>query len=148
MLWHYIKIILLKKKLIKKAADIEEQQRIENMPKFYIRLLSASGFCGSLGFTINNVSNNIAYDIEVYDLKIKKGSNTIWESEDTYHSPAINPQKHIEIKTKSKSVTEEKEVIMFSNMRCKDKYNVTHEYILKMVCQYPNNYGETSVTEI
>lgn len=72
MLWHYIKIILLKKKLIKKAADIEEQQRIENMPKFYIRLLSASGFCGSLGFTINNVSNNIAYDIEVYDLKIKK----------------------------------------------------------------------------
>lgn len=139
---------IIKKEADKKAADIEEQQRIENMPKFYIRLLSASGFCGSLEFTINNVSNNIAYDIEVYDLKMKKGSNTIWESEDTYHSPAINPQKHIEIKTKSKSVTEEKEVIMFSNMRCKDKYNVTHEYILKMVCQYPNNYGETSVTEI
>lgn len=139
---------IIKTEADKKAADIEEQQRIENMPKFYMRFLSASGFWGSLGFTINNVSNNIAYDIEVYDLRIKKDSNTIWESDDTYHTPAINPQKQIEIRTKSKSVTEEKEVIMFANMRCKDKYNVTHEYILKMVCQYPNNYGETNVTEI
>ena len=132
----------------KKAALLEEQERLENMPKFHFRLQSASGYCGKLGLTINNISNNIAYEIYIYDIKLKNGARTVWESDDTYGSPVINPQKHFEFHIKSPSVTEKDDIVLFANMSCKDKFDVKHEYLLKMVCQYPNKYGETSVIEI
>lgn len=139
---------IIKMEADKKAAEIEKQQWVENMPKFYVRLKGANGFCGNLVFLIHNVSNNIAYDVEIYDLKIKKGSLTLWESQDTYYSPVINPQKQIEVKTKSKAISEENEVVLFASMLCKDKYYDNHEYLLKMICKYPNNYEETDVMEI
>lgn len=139
---------IIKVEADKKATLLEEQERIENMPRFFMRFQGASGFCGSLKFAIMNVSNNIAYNADVYDIKIKSATKTIWESVDTYSSPAINPQKEIAIQTKSPSMNEKGEFVLFANMSCKDKYNEKHEYVLKMVCSYPNHYRDTSITEI
>lgn len=139
---------IIKEEADKKAMRLEEQERIENMPKFYLRHLSAQGFCGNLRVSINNISNNIAYDINIYGIKIKNGSETIWEDQDIFCSPAINPQKNIEIHIKSQAITGQTELILFANMNCKDKYNTVHEYLLKMICRYPNNYDETSITEV
>lgn len=139
---------IIKVEADKKATLLEEQERIENMPRFFMRFQGASGFCGSLKFAVMNVSNNIAYNAEVYDIKIKSGTKTIWESVDTYSSPAINPQKEIVIQTKSPSTNEKGEFVLFANMSCKDKYNKKHEYVLKMVCSHPNHYRDTSITEI
>ena len=75
---------IIKTEADKKAALAEEQERAENMPRFFLRFQCASGFCGSLKFAVMNVSNNIAYTVDVYDIKIKGGSKTIWESDDTY----------------------------------------------------------------
>lgn len=131
----------------KKAKLLEAQEKAENMPRFFMRLHGASGFCGKLQIAIMNVSNNIAYDINIYNIKLEQGSNTIWEYKDTYGSPAINPQKHIEIQTQTPSQTDKDDVVFSAVMTCLDKYNDKHEYILKMICHYPNNYEETSVTE-
>ena len=131
-----------------KSALLEEKERLENMPKFYFHLRSESGYCGKLGLVIKNISNNIAYEIHIYDIRLKNGTETIWESSDTYGSPAINPAKQIEFQLSSPSVSEKDELILLANMSCKDKYDEKHEYILKMICRYPNHYGETSVTEI
>lgn len=73
---------IIKTEADKKAALAEEQERAENMPRFFLRFQCASGFCGSLKFAVMNVSNNIAYTVDVYDIKIKGGSKTIWESDD------------------------------------------------------------------
>lgn len=139
---------IIKVEADKKAKLLEEQERIENMPRFFMRFQGASGFCGSLKFAIMNVSNNIAYNAEVYDIKIKCGTKTIWESVDTYSSPAINPQKEIVIQTKSPATNEKGEFVLFANMSCKDKHDEKHEYVLKMVCSHPNHYRDTSITEI
>ena len=139
---------IIKAEADKKAAILEEQERIENMPKFHMRNLGASGFCGSLRISINNVSNNIAYDVDVYDIKIKAGSKTIWESQDTYASPVINPQKNIVLNLKSPASNEKGEVVLYATMSCKDKYYQKHEYLMKMVCRYPNDYSDSYVTEI
>ena len=139
---------IIKVETDKKAALLEEQERIENMPRFFIRFLGASGYCGKLKFALMNVSNNMAYDVEIYDMKIKNGNKTVWETEDTYSSPAINPQKHIEIQTMSPASNEKFEMVLFATMSCNDKYRVRHEYLIKIVCKHPNNYGETSIVEI
>lgn len=131
-----------------KASILEEQERKENMPHFYIRFLGASGFCGNLKFSINNITNNIAYDIEIYNIKTTDDSGIIWESPDTYSSPGINPQKDITIQTKSPAISEKKDVFLVANMSCKDKYGVNHEYSLKIVCQHPNKYLEEGIIEI
>ena len=132
----------------KKAALAEEQELAENMPRFFMRFQGASGFCGKLNFAIMNVSNNMAYNIDIYDIKIKDGSKTVWETDDTYGAPVINPQKEIYIQTKSPATNETGELTFLAIMSCLDKYDVKHEYILKMICQHPNNYRETSITEI
>lgn len=76
------------------------------------------------------VSNNIAYTVDVYDIKIKGGSKTIWESDDTYGAPVINPQKEMTIQTKSPATNETGEFTLFATMSCMDKYDGKHEYIL------------------
>lgn len=140
---------IIKTEADKKATNIEELERIENMPNFHMRFQGASGgFCNNLNFSVTNISNNIAYDIEVYDIKLKDGSHTIWEDSDTYNAPVINPQNHILIQTSSKSSTPKDELILFANMHCKDKYHKNHEYLLKMICRYPYNYKETNIIEI
>lgn len=139
---------IIKTEADKKAALAEEQERAENMPRFFLRFQCASGFCGSLKFAVMNVSNNIAYTVDVYDIKIKGGSKTIWESDDTYGAPAINPQKEMTIQSKSPATNETGEFTLFATMSCMDKYDGKHEYILKMTCRYPNHYDDTSVTEI
>ena len=139
---------IIKTEADKKAALAEEQERAENMPRFYMRFQGASGFCGSLKFAIMNVSNNIAYSINVYDIKIKDGAKTIWEYNDTYSAPVINPQKELSIQTKSPATNETGEFTLFATMSCMDKYDDKHEYILKMTCRHPNHYDDTSITEI
>lgn len=139
---------IIKTEADKKAELLEAQEKAENMPRFYLRLLGASGFCGKLRISIMNVSNNIAYDINLYDIRLEQGTNTIWEYKDTYGSPAINPQKHIEIQTQTPSQTNKDELIFTATMSCLDKFNEKHEYVLKMICRYPNNYEETYITEI
>ena len=139
---------IIKTEADKKAAFAEEQERAENMPRFYMRFQGASGFCGSMKFAIMNVSNNIAYSINVYDIKIKDGTKTIWEFNDTYSAPVINPQKELSIQTKSPATNETGEFTLYATMSCMDKYDGKHEYILKMTCRPPNHYNDTSITEI
>ena len=139
---------IIKTESDKKAALAEEQEHAENMPRFFMRFQGASGFCGSLKFAVMNVSNNIAYSVDVYDIKIKSGSKTIWESDDTDGAPVINPQKEVTIQTKSPAINETGEFTLFATMSCMDKYDGKHEYILKMTCRHPNHYSDTSITEI
>ena len=114
---------IIKTEADKKAALTEEQEHAENMPRFFMRFGGASGFCGSLKFVIMNVSSNIAYSVNVYDIKIKDGSKTIWESNDTYGAPVINPQKDISIQTKSPATNDTGEFTLLASMSCMDKYN-------------------------
>ena len=139
---------IIKTEADKKAALTEEQEHAENMPRFFMRFGGASGFCASLKFVIMNVSSNIAYSVNVYDIKIKDGSKTIWESNDTYGAPVINPQKDISIQTKSPTTNDTGEFTLLASMSCMDKYNGKHEYVLKMTCRHSNHYEDTGITEI
>lgn len=139
---------IIKTEADKKVALAEEQEQAENMSRFFMRFGGVSGFCGSLKIVIMNVSSNIAYSVNVYDIKIKDGSKTIWESNDIYGAPVINPQKDTSIQTKSPAINDTGEFTLLASMSCMDKYNGKHEYVLKMNCRRPNHYEDTSITEI
>ena len=71
---------IIKEEADKKAALLGEKERIENMPKFHLRFGGCSGFGGSISFVIKNISNNISYEIKVYDVRIQENEKTLWES--------------------------------------------------------------------
>lgn len=132
----------------RRAELLEEQQHRENMPRFHFRLRSAGGFCGNLGLAIHNVSNNSAYEVCIFDIRMKCGTNTIWEDNRVYQFHSINPQKELDFQIASKALNEKEDVILTGSMTCKDKYDIQHEYLFRMVCRHPNKYENTSIVEI
>lgn len=132
----------------KKAAILEEREHRENMPRFRFGFGCASGFCGKLGLRISNISNNSAYEICVYDIRLKCGTKTIWEDTRTYNFHSLNPQKEIEIHTSSPATANQDEIILTGSMTCKDKYDGQHEYLFRLACRQPNKYEDASIIEI
>ena len=67
---------IIKTEADKKAALAEEQERAENMPRFFLRFQCASGFCGSLKFAvmIDVIWENIPRDIFTQEIIYSLGA--------------------------------------------------------------------------
>lgn len=128
--------------------ESKQKEHIENMPKFHLMFGGSHGFCCKLGIKVKNISPNIAYNVNIYDVRIKDGIKNIWTSEETFSFPSITPQDIKTFNLKSPDMREHKELFLIANMSCKDKYESTHEYLLKIKCVYPNEYTCEEVKEI
>ena len=120
----------------------------ENIPKFTFKFKGARGFCGNLSFELKNISSNIAYCINVYDIRMLKNTMPIWTSQKTFSFEAINPQEAKLFTLDSCASNEPGEIILVASLSCKDKYDIPHEYLLKMKCVHPNAYSCEKITEI
>ncbi len=139
---------IIKEEADKKAALLEEKEHIENMPKFHMRFAGCYGFGNKISFVIKNVSNNISYDIKVYDVRIQENEKTIWESLEDFKLSSMDSKGEMRVHTNSPPFKEKKELQLVAHMVCKDKYNDKHEYFLKMNCVYPNIYACENIKEI
>ena len=102
----------------------------------------AHGFCCKVDIKVKNISPNIAYNVDIYDVKIKDGIKTMWTCDKTFSFPAMNPQDIKTFKLESPDMKGHKELFLTANMSCKDKHDAPHEYWLKIKCVYPNEYIE------
>lgn len=139
---------IIKEEADKKAALLEEKERIENMPKFSMHFKHCYGFGVRLGFAIKNYSKNISYDIKVYDIRIKSNDTTMWESKQIYKRAALDSNSEFEINLDSPEIKNVDTFTLLAYMSCKDKYNESHEYILKMNCSKTNKYICDEIKEI
>lgn len=132
----------------KKAALLEERERRENMPRFRFALRSAGGFCGKLDLAITNISHNIAYDICVYDIRLKCGTATIWEDAKTHRYDKMDEAKDVVFHIEPQANPTQENLILSGSMTCKDKYDEPHEYLFRMICRYPNKYENATIVEL
>lgn len=146
-------LALYQNHIIKKDADKQsekwaERERIENMPRFVFRLKSAGGYCENITLSVFNTSQNSAYDIRIFDLKLINESNVLWSAARTHTFHSINTQEEIQFAFKAPPVVDKKDIVIQARMSCKDKFNVPYEYVLRMECYYPNRYENAEITEI
>lgn len=146
-------LALYQNHIIKEEADtktelLEQRQRIENMPKFRMGHQFSSGFAGEIVFYIENISENIAYEIRVHDLHIEWGEKSIHRMSNNVFVERLGPKEKIRVETHSPCIKDIKELQLIAYMSCKDKYMEEHEYLLKMKCTYPNSYKCDSVKEM
>lgn len=139
---------VIKEEADKKAALLEEKEHIENMPKFRMSHKLSSGFAGGIVFDIENISENIAYEIRVYDLRIEWGEKSIHRVNNNVFAERLGPKEIISVETHSPCIKDIKELQLIAHMSCRDKYMEEHEYLLKMKCTYPNSYKCDSVKEM
>lgn len=132
----------------KKAALLEERVHRENMPRFRFGLRGANGFCGKLDLAINNISQNSAYEICVFDVRLKCGATTIWEDSRVHNYHSIDAQKEIVFHIEPQSKETKAEIVLSGIMTCKDKYDEKHEYLFRMNCRYPNKYEDATMIEL
>ena len=109
---------------------------------------SCYGFGVRIGFAIKNYSRNISYDLKVYDIRIKSNDTTMWESKQIYKRAALDSNSEFEINLDSPEIKNVDTFTLLAYMSCKDKYNESHEYILKMNCSKTNKYICDEIKEI
>ncbi len=146
-------LALYQNHVIKEEADkretlLEERERIENMPKFRMSHKLSSGFAGEIIFDIENISENIAYEIKVHDLYIEWEEKSIHRMSNNVFAESLGPKEIISVETHSPCVKDIEELQLIAHMSCRDKYMEEHEYLLKMKCTYPNSYKCDSVKEL
>ena len=139
---------IIKEEADKKAALLEEKEHIENMPKFHMRFAGCYGFGNKISFVIKNVSNNISYEIKVYDIRIQDNGKTLWESSEEFTSSSLDSKGEMRVHTNSPKFNDKKELQLVAHIVCKDKYYDKHEYFLRINCVYPNTYTCDNVKEI
>lgn len=146
-------LALYQNHIIKQEADsrallIEKREHIENMPKFHMQFRGCFGFGSKIEFLISNISENIAYDIRIYDIRIREKETTLWESEKVYNKASLASKNEYKVCTDSPEIKDVDEFSLTACMSCKDKYEQRHDYFLKMNCSKPNKYSCDAVKEL
>ncbi len=139
---------IIKVEADKKATMLEERERIKNMPKFCTRSLSFSGEYAKISFDIENISENIAHEIKVYDFFIQGEEKFFQGVEWSVSTHKLDPKERFTVDTKTPPLGNVKSFQMTARMSCKDKYGDSHEYLLKIKHVGPRQTEYADVKEI
>lgn len=146
-------LALYQNHIIKTEADkrtklLEEKEYESNIPKFIANPNRCNGLNANLGFSIRNVSENLASEIIIYDVKIIKPNNEIfWNADKTYSHSAISSNDEFKIELKNPGIKEDG-YIFSMEMQCVDKYNNKHRYMIKGLCEKINDFPVFKITEL
>lgn len=146
-------LALYQNHIIKMEADkrtklLEEKEYESNMPKFVANPNGSNSNTSNLNFTIRNISENLASEVIVYDVKVIKPNNEIfWNTDATYKHSAISSNSEYRIGLKNPPIQEDGYTFSME-MQCADKYNNIHKYIIKGTCEKAGSFPQFKITEI
>ena len=146
-------LALYQNHIIKIEADrrtelLEQREYEKNMPKFIATPTGRNGFTSNLRFSIRNISENLASEVELYDIKILKPNNEIfWHTEKTYKQSAISSNEEFRIELDNSSIREDGYTFSLE-MQCIDKFNTKHKYMIKGFCEKVDTFPTFKITEL
>lgn len=146
-------LALYQNHIIKIEADrrtelLEQREYEKNMPKFIAAPNGCNGFTSNLRFSIRNISENLASEVEFYDIKILKPNNEIfWHTEKTYKQSAISSNEEFRIELNNPPIREDGYTFSLE-MQCIDKFNAKHKYMIKGFCEKVDTFPTFKVTEL
>ncbi|MBE5936036.1 MAG: hypothetical protein E7262_09635 [Lachnospiraceae bacterium] len=145
-------LTLYQNKSIQAEADkrvklIEERELISNMPKFLVKMCGYSGKSSKINFEIENVTQNMASEVILYDIHIEDSSKTvIWKEGRNFTCSAIYYSKGFNVKLNNPEIKEDAVILM--KMDACDKYDEVHTYEIKGKCGLYNLPLILKITEI
>ncbi len=146
-------LALYQNHIIKIEADrrtelLKQREYEKNMPKFIATPTGRNGFTSNLRFSIRNISENLASEVELYDIKILKPNNEIfWHTEKTYKQSAISSNEEFRIELDNSSIREDGYTFSLE-MQCIDKFNTKHKYMIKGFCEKVDTFPTFKITEL
>lgn len=145
-------LALYQNRLIKDESDkiekrFEQREHERNMPKFVVVSTGSDGQCSHLRFDIQNISENIANTVELYDICILSPDSTLrWESTKKHYFAIIPPLDKITVTLNNPVLNEDGDVFSIK-MKCCDKYNESHNYKICGIYHIKNHYPNLTIVE-
>jgi uncharacterized membrane protein len=131
----------------KRTELAAEMEIIKNMPKFSCKSNVSNGYVSKLRFTVTNVSENVANDFLVCNIKIiDEQEETFWSTTTEYRLDALLGDKEFMIELNNPAL--EKDGLSFCfNIKCKDKFNYERVYDVIGKCEKRNTHPRFKVIE-
>lgn len=118
---------IIKQESDKRIAMQEKREHDSNMPRFRVKFLHCSGNNSNMSVRVENISDNVANDILVYNICAVRNKNKIWENPNTSEYEVIKANDEIKVELGNKEIREDKFSFQF-NFKCNDKYGDEHKY--------------------
>ncbi len=139
---------LIKAESDKRTQEYERREYISNMPKFRVRGVGFGGALGNLKIRIENISENIANEVLVKNIRIvDEADNVVWERKRNEGMGVVGGVSFFDISLDNKTIENITHRILF-DMQCKDKFDDLHKYVVVGNIIEQNKYPIFSVTEI
>lgn len=118
------------------------------MPRFRLRHAGSQGNTLKMLLEIENISENIANDIILYDVKIFSAKKEIlWDKKAAVHLDTIQANNKVSIYLGNPALTEDN-CCFKMKMNCNDKYGDIHSYKIWAFCKTPSSTPHFQIEEI
>ena len=146
-------LALYQNHIIKIEADrrteiLEQREYDSNMPKFIAIPTGSNGLRTNLRFSIRNISENLASEVELYDIKVLKPNNEVfWTSDTNYKYLSLSSNEEIKIELKNPALQGDGYIFSLE-MQCVDKFDKQHKYMIKGICEKIDTFPVFKITEL
>ena len=119
--------------IIQKTNDrhtnlLERMEREKNAPYFTIENIIHLGSASNIKFTLKNVSQNIAYNIELLDIAISNHKDeTIWSTNQSYKKDYLDYTNNLVVQLYNPAIEKSDQYFIFQ-LKFTDKFNESHTY--------------------
>lgn len=124
-------LALWQNKKIKDESDrhtqyLENLEIEKNTPHFIAKKMDSGPDNNNLEISINNISDNVAYNVRIFNFRIYNQKKILWETKRSWNYQAIKPNDQVSIQLDNLAILEES-VLKFK-MLSNDKFFMEHHY--------------------
>lgn len=124
-------LALWQNKKIKDESDrhtryLEKLEIDKNTPQFIAEKVFSGSRNSNLEISINNISDNVAYGVQIFNFKLCSLEKILWETEKCWSYQAIKPNEHVTLQLNNLAITEE--LLLKFEIQSFDKFSIKHYY--------------------
>ena len=139
---------IIKQETDKRTELLEQRKRESNMPRFRLRHISSQENKQKLQLEIENISENIANDLVLYDIKILSANKEVlWDKKSAIHLDTLQANNKNSIYLGNPSLAEDNCCFKIK-MKCNDKYGDEHSYKIWAFCKTASSTPHFQIEEI
>ena len=133
-----------------KRAKILEQKEVDlNKPKFSLKAVGCSGNGTNLSLVLINISENIATDIVINNVRIiQSDESDCWKSTKSFSQTSLRAGEEFHFNLSNNIGFEQISCTLLIEFKCEDKYSSTLRYIAKGNSQMGSWNPPFKITEI
>ena len=125
---------IIKQESDKRTALLEQREHESNMPRLKLRYNGSQGNLQKMQLEIENISENIANDIILYDVKLLSANKEVlWDKKSAIHLDTLQANNKISIYLGNPALSENN-CCFKMKMKCNDKYGDIHSYKIWAFC--------------